>query len=52
MKRKMHDADEFDAFTGWRHVMHWRPGAIKKIKRRSNKRERREARDNIRRGIE
>jgi hypothetical protein len=42
-KRPCHDADEYDAFTGWRKVLHWHPGQRKKIKRRANKRERRNA---------
>lgn len=43
MKRRMKDADEYDAFTKWRRVYHWRAGALKAIKRRANKRERQEA---------
>jgi hypothetical protein len=44
MKRACADGYEQDAFTGWRHVYHWRPGELRKIKRRANKRERRTAR--------
>ena len=34
-------ADEYDAFTKWRSVYIWKPGQIKSIKRRYNKRVRR-----------
>lgn len=42
--------DEADAYTGWRRVLAYldRPGAVKKIKRRTHKRERREAKREIR----
>lgn len=45
MKRIIKTADEYDAYSRWRHVMSsmQRPGAVKKIKRRTHKRERREA---------
>lgn len=33
--------DEYDMLTGWRHVLHHRPGQIKKIKRGYWKRVRR-----------
>lgn len=36
-------ADEYDAFTKWRHVLHWQDGELRRIKRRANKRERRDA---------
>ena len=29
---------EFDAFTGWRYLLHWKSGDRKKIKRGYNKR--------------
>ena len=32
------DGDEYDAFSGWRKVLHWKPGQLKKIKRAYNKR--------------
>jgi hypothetical protein len=44
VKRRMVDGDEYDAYTRWRHLLHWRPGQIKAIKRRTHKRERREGR--------
>jgi hypothetical protein len=46
-------ADECDAHSGWRHVMvrYQRPGMAKKVKRRTNRRERRQARHEIRWGI-
>ncbi len=33
--------DEHDAFTRWRHYLHWRPGERAQIKRFYNKRVRR-----------
>lgn len=36
--------DEIDAFTGWRKVLHWRPGQRKAVKKRSHRRDRRAAR--------
>jgi hypothetical protein len=48
MKRACADGDEQDAFTGWRHVLHWRRGELRKIKRRAGKRERRTAKVVIR----
>lgn len=50
MKRACHDADEYDAFTGWRKYLYWKPGELKKIKRRASKRDRWRARAEIRRG--
>ncbi len=43
MKRCCVNTDEFDILRGWRRYFHWRAGACKKIKRRINQRERREA---------
>ena len=44
LKRRIVTADEEDAYTRWRHyyVYLQRPGAVKAIKRRTHKRERRE----------
>jgi hypothetical protein len=50
MKRKMVHAEEFDAFTKWRAVHFWQSGELRRIKRRANKRERREAKAAIDRG--
>ena len=46
MTRRARDGDEHDAYTSWRHVYAYlrRPGVVKKIKRRTHKRERREGR--------
>ena len=46
MKRKMVGAEEYDAYTPWRKYYCYlaRPGTVKKIKRRTHKRERREGR--------
>lgn len=49
MKRACANGDEQDAFTGWRHVLSWRAGELRKIKRRASKRERRTARAAIER---
>ena len=41
MKRKeilKYNADEFDAFTGWRRWYTWKAGELKKIKRGYNRR--------------
>ena len=47
MKRPPHDGDEQDAFSHWRRVTRWQRGEIRAIKRRSAKRDRRIARDEI-----
>jgi hypothetical protein len=47
MKRARKDGDEQDAFSKYRHV-HGRfskPGVVKKIKKRANKRDRREGKN-------
>ena len=36
----MKGGDEYDAFTGWRKVLHWRSGQRKAIKKKFNRRER------------
>lgn len=43
-KRKTVDGDEQDCYTRWRHMLVWtgRAGAVKKVKRRTHKRERQE----------
>lgn len=41
VKRQMRGGDEYDAFTGWRKYYRWRPGELRFLKRRANKRERR-----------
>ena len=40
-------ADEVDAFTGWRKVLHWRAGERKDAKRRSHRIDRRTWRHRI-----
>ena len=35
--------DEWDAFTGWRKVLIWKPGQRKRIKQRSHRMDRRKA---------
>ena len=44
MARAARNADETDAFSRWRHVLVWRRGEVRRIKRAANRRERREAR--------
>jgi hypothetical protein len=39
--------EEQDAFAGWRRVLIWQRGELKRAKRRANKRERREARQQV-----
>lgn len=50
MARRIVDSDEHDVHTGWRHVMvrYTRAGNAAKVKKRTNRRERREGRDEIR----
>jgi hypothetical protein len=44
MKARLHGGDEWDAFSRRaRRLLRWRPGAIKEIKRRFWKRERKAA---------
>lgn len=50
MPRQIKNADEHDAYTPWRRVLCYmrRPGVVKTIKRRTHKRERAEARRELR----
>lgn len=49
MKRARHDADEQDAFSRFGKLfLHWRPGQRKSVKRRANRRERREIKQGLR----
>jgi hypothetical protein len=50
VKRPPRGGDEQDAFTGWRHLLHWRPGQRKALKRRASRRVRRQARTALRTG--
>lgn len=49
MKRRIKSDGEQDAYTDWRHVLSYlrRPGIVKKIKRTTHKRERRQAADEL-----
>ena len=49
-RRVRNDGLDPDAFTSWRKVFHWQPGVLRYIKRRANKRERREGRREAERG--
>ena len=52
MARAARNADETDVFSRWRHVVVWRRGEIRRIKRAANRRERHEARLAARRGAD
>lgn len=54
MKRKTKTPDEFDVVTGWYKVLccYQRPGQRDKVKRGMRRRERREAKQAIRKGTE
>ena len=43
-KQILKSGDEYDAVTPWRRILRWKAGQRKAIKRRLNKRFRREAR--------
>ena len=42
------NGDEWDAFTGWRRVLFWHQGELRKIKRRYSKRMRKQERVKVR----
>jgi hypothetical protein len=44
----MRGALEYDAFTGWRRVLYWHRGQLKKVKRAFSKRTRRQTRASLR----
>jgi len=46
-RRKRVDADEFDAFGKYKHWFNWGPGVRRYIKNKANRRERREAKQEI-----
>ena len=48
--RAIKSSEEQDVYTRWRRLLCWtqRAGAVKKVKRRTHKRERREAKVDIR----
>lgn len=41
-KRRMINAEEYDAYTRWRRMLFWQRGELAKVKRRTHKRERQE----------
>lgn len=45
--RRIEGWDEQDAYTGWRRMLFWQTGELKKTKRRTHKKERREAKSHI-----
>ena len=53
-RRRIVTAEEQDVYTDWRRVLCWvtRAGAVKAVKRRTHRRERREARAEIRAALE
>lgn len=42
-RTRLKDGDEVDAFTRWRRVYSWKPGRLAAIKRKHNKRVRKQA---------
>lgn len=44
---KLNNGAESDAFTRWRQFINWQPGELKAIKRRYNRRHRRETRQQL-----
>jgi len=36
--------EEWDAFTGWRYYLRWKPGQLRRVKQRFNRRVRRQVR--------
>jgi hypothetical protein len=46
-RRPLTNFEQEDAFAGWRKVMFWQRGELRKIKRRESKRDRRRARAEI-----
>lgn len=50
LMRQIKTSEEQDVYSKWRKVLIWasRPGAVKKVKRRTHKRERREAKAELR----
>lgn len=42
MTRRVVGSDERDAYGGWRGLYRWKPGQLRRIKRRTHKCERRE----------
>lgn len=48
MSRRCVGGDEQDAFTGWRRVVSWKRNELRRIKTAANRRERREAKREIR----
>lgn len=46
--RRAVDGDEVDAHSRFRHFLNWRPGQRAAVKRRSNRRERRERQNETR----
>jgi hypothetical protein len=47
--RRIITGAEQDAYTGWRRVLFWQSGELKRTKRRTHKRERREGKEFARR---
>jgi hypothetical protein len=48
-ERRAKRADEQDVVTGWRRVLCWRRGEVSRVKRRMRRRERHDARRELRR---
>jgi hypothetical protein len=54
MKRIVKTGDEQDVYSRWRHILcsYQRAGAVKKVKKRTHRRERREAKQYIQEQME
>ena len=54
MPRRIVTTEEQDAYTAWRHLYCYlaKPGAVKQVKRRTHRRERREGRAEIREQVQ
>jgi len=42
---------EYEAFTGWRKCLFWQKGELKKVKRGFNKRQRKEAKSDLKKDL-
>lgn len=48
IRRRIVTGDEQDVHTRWRHALVWRRGEVRRVKRTTNRRERREGKADIR----
>jgi hypothetical protein len=52
VSRQIKDWDEQDAYTRWRKMLFWQRGELRKIKRRTHKRERRQSKQEAKEHLE